>query len=588
MLADDVEADMGMFDVSPDPIRGSGAPPKTPPRGGMRPTTPRQAAPPSSAKSVAKAVNDARFGNVSRIQVMVRKRPMNKKEEIQKQMDVVVVEDDKKTLTVYEPRTKVDLTKYVEQHQFKFDEVLAEDTQNEYVYTSCVQPVVQTIFGKGKATCFAYGQTGSGKTHTMEPLPMRAAHDILRTLQDPEFHHLSLWVSNFEIYGGKVFDLLNGRRKLCLREDAKGNVVIVGLQEHKVDDPNIISQLIEHGAGARSTGSTGANADSSRSHGIIMLALKEAPKPVPMGMRAPPGASEEGPRGGRLWGKFSFIDLAGSERGADTYNNDRQTRLEGAEINKSLLALKECIRALDLGKSHIPFRGSKLTEVLRDSFVGNSYTIMIANISPSSGSCEHTLNTLRYAYRVKELGGSGDDDSGEPAPARAMARQVSMPTGPSGPDPRSQPFQPSAAKKNQDRGDISAPSVKVQRSASERGTSAGLRRPPPEPEPEVDEMNLLTTQRDELMNTILEEEEEVIAAHRKQIEETMEIVRKEMTLLAEVDQPGSAIDTYVAQLADILQRKAASIRELQDRLASFQGHLREEEILSQSMGARRR
>mmetsp|Transcript_4237 Transcript_4237/g.13482 ORF Transcript_4237/g.13482 Transcript_4237/m.13482 type:complete len:200 (-) Transcript_4237:126-725(-) len=152
----------------------------------------------------------------------------------------------------------------------------------------------------------------------------------------------------------------------------------------------------------------------------------------------------------------------------------------------------------------------------------------------------------------------------------------------------SQPSHPPSSKKNQDRGDISAPSVKVQRSASERGTSAGLRRPPPEPEPEVDEMNLLTTQRDELMNTILEEEEEVIAAHRKQIEETMEIVRKEMTLLAEVDQPGSAIDTYVAQLADILQRKAASIRELQDRLASFQGHLREEEILSQSMGARRR
>lgn len=78
-------------------------------------------------------------------------------------------------------------------------------------------------------------------------------------------------------------------------------------------------------------------------------------------------------------------------------------RIEGAEINKSLLALKECIRALDNDQNHIPFRGSKLTEVLRDSFVGNSKTVMISCISPSSGSSEHTLNTLRYADRYASL-----------------------------------------------------------------------------------------------------------------------------------------------------------------------------------------
>jgi kinesin family member 2/24 len=77
-------------------------------------------------------------------------------------------------------------------------------------------------------------------------------------------------------------------------------------------------------------------------------------------------------------------------------------RLEGADINKSLLALKECIRALDGGAGHVPFRGSKLTEVLRDSFVGEqARTVMIANVSPTASSVEHTLNTLRYADRVK-------------------------------------------------------------------------------------------------------------------------------------------------------------------------------------------
>lgn len=105
---------------------------------------------------------------------------------------------------------------------------------------------------------------------------------------------------------------------------------------------------------------------------------------------------------------MSFIDLAGSERGADTVDSKKQTRLDGAEINKSLLALKECIRALDLDKKHTPFRGSKLTQVLKDSFTGNSKTTMIANVSPANSCCENTLNTLRYADRVKELKKGGD------------------------------------------------------------------------------------------------------------------------------------------------------------------------------------
>ena len=84
------------------------------------------------------------------------------------------------------------------------------------------------------------------------------------------------------------------------------------------------------------------------------------------------------------YGKISFIDLAGSERAADVTDQNKQTRfkiikfrIDGAEINKSLLALKECIRALDMDKNHTPFRGSKLTLVLRDSFIGNCKTVMI-------------------------------------------------------------------------------------------------------------------------------------------------------------------------------------------------------------------
>ncbi|KAA0197996.1 Kinesin protein [Fasciolopsis buskii] len=190
----------------------------------------------------------------------------------------------------------------------------------------------------------------------------------------------------FEIYSGKVFDLLNKKAKLRVLEDAKGQVQVVGLREEPVDSVDAVLRLLEHGAHIRTSGQTSANQHSSRSHAVFQLILKKQ------------GTN-------KLHGKFSLIDLAGNERGVDTSSSDRHTRMEGAEINKSLLALKECIRALGRKGAHLPFRASKLTQVLRDSFIGDrSRTCMIAMISPGMASCEHTLNTLRYADRVKELG----------------------------------------------------------------------------------------------------------------------------------------------------------------------------------------
>jgi hypothetical protein len=246
---------------------------------------------------------------------------------------------------------------------------------------------------------------------------------------------------------------------------------VVGLKEFPVFDVELVEALIDHGSAARCVGSTGANAESSRSHAIMQFVLrkkndgtddenKNVPEHVLAQRKKLTGKSRA--NHAAVHGKLSFVDLAGSERGADTSENDAKTRLEGAEINKSLLALKECIRALvrvafpkslrvlpivqsnysytlrnadtffywyqDRGSGHVPFRGSKLTEVLRDSFMGDSRTVMIANISPATGSCEHTLNTLRYAYRVKELRGAGDaldnDGTGSGSNAGGVNRPV--------------------------------------------------------------------------------------------------------------------------------------------------------------------
>lgn len=179
--------------------------------------------------------------------------------------------------------------------------------------------------------------------------------------------------------------MLADKQKLRVLEDGKQQVQVVGLTEKVVDSVEEVLKLIQHGNAARTSGQTSANSNSSRSHAVFQIVLR------------PMGSS-------KIHGKFSFIDLAGNERGVDTSSADRQTRMEGAEINKSLLALKECIRALGKQSAHLPFRVSKLTQVLRDSFIGEkSKTCMIAMISPGLSSCEHTLNTLRYADRVKEL-----------------------------------------------------------------------------------------------------------------------------------------------------------------------------------------
>ncbi|KAG6723686.1 hypothetical protein I3842_03G220500 [Carya illinoinensis] len=573
-----------------------------------------------------------RANNVAKIKVVVRKRPLNKKEIAKKEEDIITIELNSNSLTVHETKLKVDLTEYVEKHEFVFDAVLNEGVPNDEVYSETVEPIVPLIFHKTKATCFAYGQTGSGKTYTMQPLPLEASQDILRLM-----HHtyrnqgFQLFVSFFEIYGGKLFDLLNDRKKLCMREDGKQQVCIVGLQEYRVSNVETIKELIEKGNATRSTGTTGANEESSRSHAILQLCIKRSAD-----------GSESKPA--RLVGKLSFIDLAGSERGADTTDNDKQTRMEGAEINKSLLALKECIRALDNDQGHIPFRGSKLTEVLRDSFVGDSRTVMISCISPSSGSCEHTLNTLRYADRVKSLS-KGNSSRRDPLSSTSNLREsTALPLSSALPaesifednitsvandknrfgwpkqietEP-SPPFNVDRVTSGRMEGSLPA-SVYSDYYKGQRGGQSDIAEDDfdyseqtyeQEKPSRMNNKKLEAYQRSVLddkrkidtqvkwrdmadfeannshaaddLTALLKEEEDLVTAHRRQVEETIDIVREEMDLLVEADQPGNQLDDYISKLNAILSQKAAGILQLQTQLAQFQKRLNEYHVLVSS------
>ncbi|KAK6306269.1 hypothetical protein J4Q44_G00231940 [Coregonus suidteri] len=503
-----------------------------------------------------------------RICVCVRKRPLNKKELTIRDLDVITI-PSKDVVMVHEPKQKVDLTRYLENQTFRFDYAFDDSTTNEMVYRFTARPLVETIFERGMATCFAYGQTGSGKTHTMggdfsgknqdcsKGIYALAARDVFVMLKKPCYKKLELQVyaTFFEIYSGKVFDLLNGKAKLRVLEDGKQQVQVVGLHERDVKCTENVLKLIEVGNSCRTSGQTSANAHSSRSHAVFQIILR---------------------RKGKMHGKFSLIDLAGNERGADTSSADRQTRLEGAEINKSLLALKECIRALGRNKPHTPFRASKLTQVLRDSFIGeNSRTCMIATISPGMTSCENTLNTLRYANRVKEFGISPSDipfsqgggSCSELSPTYE-AKELTV-------DP------------NQLIEGV-RPNIHVVDQLDDDWDHLGS-------SPQRDDLKLLCEQNEEevspqlfnfheAVSQMVEMEEQVLEDHRAVFQESIRWLEDEKVLLEMTEEVDYDVDSYATQLEQILDQKIDILTELRDKVKSFRSSLQEEEQARDSEG----
>ncbi|KAM8961830.1 kinesin-like protein KIF2A isoform 1-T1 [Pelodytes ibericus] len=518
-----------------------------------------------------------------RICVCVRKRPLNKKENTMRDLDVLTI-PSKDVVMVHEPKQKVDLTRFLENQTFRFDYAFDETAPNEMVYRFTARPLVETIFERGMATCFAYGQTGSGKTHTMggdfsgknqdcsKGIYALAARDVFQMLKKPNYKKLELQVfaTFFEIYSGKVFDLLNRKTKLRVLEDGKQQVQVVGLQEREVKCVEDVLKLIEIGNSCRTSGQTSANAHSSRSHAVFQIILRKK---------------------GKLHGKFSLIDLAGNERGADTSSADRQTRLEGAEINKSLLALKECIRALGRNKPHTPFRASKLTQVLRDSFIGeNSRTCMIATISPGMASCENTLNTLRYANRVKEFGispsdipfsqGSGSRSDLSPSyeyddfsPTLTRVKELTV-------DPNVV-------------GDHRPMLHHAQNQLDDLDTLWGVGS-----SPQRDDLKLLCEQNEEevspqlftfheAVSQMVEMEEQVVEDHRAVFQESIRWLEDEKSLLEMTEEVDYDVDSYATQLEAILEQKIDILTELRDKVKSFRTALQEEEHASKQINPKR-
>ena len=142
--------------------------------------------------------------------------------------------------------------------------------------------------------------------------------------------NFAVTVSMYEIYGGKIYDLLNNHEILKILEDKNQKIQIQGLAEHFVSSEEQIIDLINQGNAVRTTHATKSNDTSSRSHAVCQIKIQE--------------------EGVKKCGKLLLVDLAGSERASDCIDNSKERQAEGAEINKSLLGLKECVRAIDSQK----------------------------------------------------------------------------------------------------------------------------------------------------------------------------------------------------------------------------------------------
>ncbi|KAG6616039.1 sporangia-induced kinesin-like protein [Phytophthora cinnamomi] len=296
-----------------------------------------------------------------RLSVFIRKRPLAKKELKAKGYDIIsclftlegqnVKIDNtsallRRELVCHEPKLRVDCSETLENHQFRFDGVFDELQENSKVYDATVGPMVPYLVSEAATSSDTTSLTvfAYGQTGSGKTYTMKS------------------------IYRQAAVDLFQQLDELKESSSRRNSHVSVGVSFYEIY-MNSVNDLL-----------------NGRSRVQLM---------------------EDGDdnNNGSALARLSMVDLAGSERASDTQSDKKSTRMEGAEINKSLLALKECIRALDRGAAHIPFRQSKLTQLLRDSFLSqNSKTIMIATVSPCSESCNHTLNTLRYADRLKEIG----------------------------------------------------------------------------------------------------------------------------------------------------------------------------------------
>ncbi|XP_075217567.1 kinesin-like protein 31E isoform X2 [Lycorma delicatula] len=321
---------------------------------------------------------------------------------------------------------------------FTYDYVFDMQQTQEQVYETCARALVQGSLEGYNATLLAYGQTGSGKTYTMGTgfdvelegqqigIIPRAIDQIFSGIEEmcqaakeagetpPQFKIAAQFL---ELYNEEIIDLFDPvqdytKSGIRIREDSS-SIYVTGVTSRTVHSAKEALDCLRQGALSRTTASTQMNSQSSRSHAIFTLHIRqqriakveEIDYDVDTRSEGMESSTSSEKEFVTLSAKFHFVDLAGSERLKRTGATGERAK-EGISINCGLLALGNVISALgDKSKKalHVPYRDSKLTRLLQDSLGGNSRTVMIACVSPSDRDFMETLNTLKYANRARNI-----------------------------------------------------------------------------------------------------------------------------------------------------------------------------------------
>jgi kinesin family protein 18/19 len=354
-------------------------------------------------------------GGQNTITVGVRVRPLMGHD--QRQQDVVrviggntiVCLDPDKVNEVNDP-LRVNRTR---ERRYAFDHVFGGTSDTVDLHTTMTSKLVDGVLAGNNSTVFAYGQTGSGKTHTMigtqsDPgLMVHTLNDLFSAAErkvQAEPISVNIVMSFIELYNEVIRDLLapgacrHGALGLPLREDPIRGPCVTDVSLWPVENAREVMGRLADGDRRRTTESTKANAVSSRSHAVLQVMVETRT----LDQEQLDLYGKKLSNGQLTVSKLSLIDLAGSERAQKTQN--RGIRLvEGAMINRSLLALGNVIVALGKAGSYCNFRDSKLTRLLKDSLGGKCRTVMITCVSPATSSFEETLNSLKYADRAKQI-----------------------------------------------------------------------------------------------------------------------------------------------------------------------------------------
>ncbi|KAH8595257.1 P-loop containing nucleoside triphosphate hydrolase protein [Bisporella sp. PMI_857] len=287
-----------------------------------------------------------------------------------------------------------------EEFSFTFNRVYDMGTTQEELFTNEVAPHLKSLFNGLDVTIFAYGVTGTGKTHTMRGGLKLSERGVIPRLLSGIYRrgrkvtkdsggetNVAVTLSYYEIYNDKVYDLFGAPEKrtlagLPLREK-DGKTIVVGLSERTCDDLKDFERLYIEANNNRSTAGTTLNAESSRSHAILMVKVIQT------------NGNEV------LTSTASAIDLAGSEDNRRT-GNGKERMVESASINKSLFVLSQCIDAIGRGDKRIPYRESKMTRILSLG-QNNGITIMILNLAPLRSYHLDTLSSLNVSSRAKRI-----------------------------------------------------------------------------------------------------------------------------------------------------------------------------------------